>query len=702
MIEVKKLLNLNSALVYLKQNQSRIDIISNKYTYYQIDKTTFKIGKKAVIEKDSSIYQFSKVFDISNDLLQAYPKQNSKTLIFIMDKQGLKIVSKLPLDITPSIIKFSNNSKILLIGSIDGDILLYDVELKKIIYTFSPRSDEISAITFSKDDSLVAIGSFDKKIFIHDCKNWNIITKIECKSTPEDMVFSFDKKYLYCVQREGAVSAYCVQSAKVEYSKIFKDHWFSVIKSYISKDFALLGTRSNVLILFDLKSAKVVKNITLQNSGVTSVDFDKENFYASFADGGFLVSDMQKYKDEALVAIKLKDYIKAKELIDKNIFLYLDGTIDKLYECWDEVIKKIILLIELNEIEEAATLASAFLDNKEFNEEFSSYMSYKEEIAEFLHHVSLKHYAKAYQLANKYGYIKQLKKYQDLEELWHKSFNSAKKIIEKNPNSSAAIIRAKGALHDFLNVTSKKEMIDNLLSNSKLFFQAESLVKEKKFGEFFLLCQKYRFLENTKIYHKVISVSTLLLSNISKAILNKEYKSALLLANRLLEFLPIKDEVQSKINEIKAREKFDQFFKSKDIYNAFALIEKNRFLESSLEYVSLMSEFYDKNQEAKKLALSGDIKGVFDILDDYIDIEYLKDQIAFTLRLAYLNSITLALNSSKIDWQKTFINYISMYGKDEDIKNIATKYGVLELFEEIKNDKKSDKKIKFKEQIVVT
>ena len=703
MIETKKLLNLGDPLVALKEYGDKVSIINNHYTYFQLDKFSFKIDKKAIIEKDASAHQFSKKFDISKNNLQVYPKQHSKNMIFVKDNHRLKIVANLKLDINPSIVKFSHNSKMLLIGSSDGDIWLYDVNLKKIIYTFFPRADEISSIAFSKDDSLVAIGSFDKKILIHDCTNWEVLSTIECESTPEDMVFSFDKKYLYFVQREGEVSSYHVEDQQLKYTKKFNDQWFTLIKTHISDNFALLGTRSNILILFDLKSGKALKNITLQNSGINSIEFDDKNFFATFADGGFLVGEVQKYKDEALVAIKLKDYIKAKELIDKNIFLYLDGTIDKLYECWDEVLKKVIILLELNEIEEATALASAFLDNEEFNVEFSSYMSYKEEIAAFIQSVNTKHYASAYQIANKHEYIKQLKKYQDLEDLWHRSFNRAKKIIEKNPNNSSAIIRAKGAMHDFLNVKSKQEIIDNLLNNSKLFFQAETLVKEKKFSEFFTLCQRYKFLEDTTIYHKVISVSTLLLSNVSKAIANKDYDNALALANRLLGFLPIQDEVQTKIKEIQVIKQFDEALKNQDLLGAFLLIKSNKFLESFLEYSKLMRDFEECNERAKISALEGDVKKVFEILDEYIKIDYLKDQVAFTLRFAYLNSIELALQDSSIDWEKTLINYINMYGKDEDIKNIALKHNVMEIFNKIDYDESQKrKKIKFKEQIVAT
>ncbi len=702
MIYTKKLLHFNSAPIYIRDSSSNIDMIDNTFIHYHFDKQTYLAKKKTVIQKDTKGHEHARVFDISNDNLHVYPKKATKSLIFIKNDNGLKIDSNLKLAEAAAIVKFSNSSKLLVIGSDNGDIWLYDVSLKKIIYTLNPRADEISSIVFTKDDKLVAIGAYDKKIEVYNTKNWQLVCAFDVDGVIEDMVFSNDNFTLYAVHRDGNIIAFDIENKRTIYDKNLGQSWLSVIQTYKSDNYAIVGARDNSLLIVNLKTGKIVKSISLQNQGLNSAYFSKESLLMAFADGSMLVCDMQKHKDEALVAIKVQDYKKAKKLIDLNTLLYLDDTIQELHKGGKNVLQKIVTLIELSKVDEAISEAEPFLDCEDFNEKFNAYMSQKSEIAEFISAIESKNFVTAYKLAEEYEYIKELKKYQELEEFWYQCFTEAKNMIAKNPNDSAAKIRAKGKLQSFLNVSSKQESIKNLLENSMLFFKADTLVKEKKFIQFFQLCKENKFLEDTKIYNKVISISQLLMSNVSKAVVQKDYKNAILTARRLLSFTPVKDEATKHIKEISVIEKFNTATKEKDLEMIFKLVKENKFLENLLEYRRVMKNFEKINQDAKECAVSGDVEQTFSIIDEYLSIDYLKDDLAFTIKLAYLNSIPEVLQNTTIDWKKTFINYIELYGKDQELRNIAIENDVLNIYESISHyDNCVGYKSKaFKEEIV--
>jgi len=702
MIHTKKLLHFNSAPVFVKHSRDNIDMIDNNYTHFNIDKTNYEVQKKTAIQKGITGHEYTKVFDISNDSLHAYPKNSTKSLIFVKNDNGLKVVSNKKLAESTAIVKFSNNSKILIIGSENGDLWLFDVGLDKIIYTLSPRSDEISSIVFSNDDKLVAIASYDKKIEIYNTTNWHLDCTFELDSVSEDMVFSNDNQYLHTVQRDGNIVAFDLSEESLLYKNNLGEHWLSVIKTYKSNRYAMVGSRDKVFMIVELNTGKVIKKLSLQNQGLNSVDFSEQSLLMAFADGSMLIGDMLKNRDEALVAIKMEDYKKAKRLIDSNILLYLDGSIDKLHENGKKVLEKIITLIELGKVEEAISEADPFLDDEEFSEQFSSYMSQCSEMAQFVKAIDAKNFTLAYKLADKYKYIKELKKYQQLEEYWYKCFNEAKNIIAKNPNDSAQKIRAKGMLQNFLNVSSKQKSIKNLLENSTVFFQADTYVREKKFIQFFQLCEKYDFLEDTKVYNKVMSITQLLLTNINKAVQQKDYKNAILTARRLLSFMPVKEEASKYIKEIRVIEKFNIAAQEKNLLSIFTLIHENKFLENLLEYKTIMKNFEKTNEYAKEHAISGNIEETFNTIDEYMYIDYLKDHIAFTVKLAYLNSVPLVSQAKSINWKKTFENYIELYGKDQELKNIAIENGVLDIYESIEDNAncKGYKDKAFKERIV--
>ncbi len=703
MIQTKKLLHFNSAPIFIRYSYNSIEMIDNIFTYYNLDSQTYEVKKKSTIQKDGLAHEHAKIFDISNDNLHVYPEKETKSVSIFKNDNGLKIISTVHLSEAASVVQFSNNSKILLIGSDNGNIWLYSVTLEKIIYKLSPRSDEISSIVFSQDDKLVAIASYDKRIEIYDTTNWNLISTFEVGSVTEDMIFSNDNLNLYCVQRDGNLIAFNLDEELLIYRNNLGENWLSVIAQYKSPNYAIVGARNNAFLIVDLKSGKVSKKEVLQHQGLNCVDFSEESLLMAFANGSIVVCDMLKNRDEALVALKMEDYIKVKQLINSNILLYLDGTIDKLHQRAEDVLKEIVTLIELGKIDEASKLSEPFLDNEVFNEKFLACMSQRGEIAQFVRAIEDKNFTAAYQLADKHHYIKELKKYQALEEFWHQSFGDAKNLIGKNPNDSAAKIEAKGKLQAFLHIPSKRESIKNLLENSIVFFQADALVKEKKIAQFFKLCEQYNFLEDTQIYNKVISISQILISNINKAVQQKDYNNALLIARRVLSFTPVRAEVSKQIEEIKVIEKFNNATHQNDIVKIFRLIEENKFLENLLEYKGLMNDFDTINDEAKKHAVLGDVRETLNIISDYGILNHVKDQVAFTLKLAYLNSIPLAAQKYSLDWKRTFINYIELYGKEHELKNIAEEHSVTTIYESIQYsaDGRGYKNRAFKDEVVV-
>ncbi len=683
MLHTKKLLHLENSAVYIKHTDENIEIIDNCFIHYQLDKNVYDLKKRVAIQKDLKVFEHTKIFDISSKSLHVYPKNSTKSLLFIENKGKLRVAGTKKMPESIAVTKFSNNGKMMLAGSENGDIWLLDVDLDKIIYTLSPRPDEISSIVFSKDDKFVAIASYDKKIEVYNTLNWSIVCSFSQESVTEDILFSNNNQYIYTVDRDGFIVAFDIFEQKSIYKQSLGQHWLSAIENYNSNYFAIVGTRDNSLLIINLQNGEIIKNILLKNKGLNSISFSDETSCMAFSDGSILMCDMLINKDEALVALKMQDYKMSKQIIDENILLYLDGTMDELLSNADKELPKIITLIELGNTQDAIDNAQPFMLNESFGKKFSEYISNSQEIAQFVKAVDEKNFLTAYTLADKYEYIKSLKKYQQLENLWFKSFNEAKNLISKNPNDGATKIRAKTKLQSFLNVASKRRAIKNLLENSKVFFQADNYVREKKFIQFFKLCEEYPFLEDTQIYNKVISITQLLLTNISKAVQQKEYKNAISTARRLLSFTPVKDEASRHIKEISAMEKFTQATQNKDLISLFELVEKNQFLENLLEYKYVMQNFNKINEDAKTHAISGDIQKTFYTIGKYVSINHVKDHIAFTIKLAYLNSIPTIANDQTIDWKRTFTNYIELYGKDPELQKIAIENGVLDIYDSI-------------------
>ena len=72
-------------------------------------------------------------------------------------------------------------------------------------------------------------------------------------------------------------------------------------------------------------------------------------------------------------------------------------------------------------------------------------------------------------------------------------------------------------------------------------------------------------------------------------------------------------------------------------------------------------------------------------IKEYLNIKCWQDKIASILKIAYLNEFiqNAYQGSQNINWKESFEYYIKRYGKDEELKKIATEMGLENILKSI-------------------
>lgn len=680
---------LTNSILGIKADVNKLYAIDNHYNVYVFSLQNKTLENSTSIQNDKNpLFEFSKAVGFANkQKCFAIGFNNSSKGSVIGLEQNIKELESLTWqkkEITKVI--FSPNDTYLATGGECGRVVLYYGENYNFLLSFSPFSDAVSTIAFSEDEHYALGASFSGELIIVDISYNQVITKITFNSVVEDALFDKDNTRFLCVTRNGDVILYDLTKNEIVSKNQFKNTWLTLCKRIPNTDFALIGSRDNLLFLVRISANKLVESLKVKYYGITAMHFYKNFLFLGYSNGTIECYNIAFQLEAFLQTLELGNMNDITAMFYRdNIFLCtLEIYKEMLDKQWKEILKEAVALLSKNSTQAAIDLTAPFMRDIEKKREFNTCLEQIHYITEFIDASEGKNYVKAYRIAKEYPLVKNTLAYENMEQQWHQTLNACQALLIED--AALNIKKATKLLEKFNNVESKKEDIQLLLNNANVFLEAEKNYKNKDIISYFSLCDKHHLLKETNTYKKALYAIKNLFKQINKLDKENNIDQALQLCEYLSNISSFKDLVNAKLKTLHLKKKFLNAYANNNLKEAFNLAKNHPELKNIQEFNILYGAFLDVFNKAFEAATRGEPKAVLELLKNYVNIDSLKTKISVVLKAAYLREFQI--NNPKkiqrnIDWLDSFNQYIKRYGKDEEITKVARELGLKELLEHV-------------------
>lgn len=705
MLPLNKNLKLNSSILSIGENEGNIIIIDSTYHLYEIKDGDFIYSKQIVDLTPQHPFSKSCAVSMQGYIAIGKPKTN-QCEIFNLKNGNLKHITTLAwhkADIYN--IKFSRNGKYLLTGGEDGKAFVFSMPSFNIVNILPPRPDYISNVHFGKISKLIVYSSYDMANCVFDMEQNKVIGIFETSSVVEDIVFFNNDEKIFFVCSNGESGIYNIESKQIDIKHNYNT-WLT--RTGINKDdnYAYIGARGNILSYLNLDDNTPKYNITLEhNSGVVAMRIINAKLYIGYSNGYLQIFNLAKGEREFLEALQNNNIAIAKEISDENIPLktykiYIES-MNNEWKSQFKAIKEALLKDSSTQmIKDSYNKLAIFFEDNNKKDEFNNFISMLGILNNFNKAIDDKDYAMAYKIAEGNEIIKNSNEFIELENYFEQIFNEAKLLV-----STQAISKANEILKPFIKVISKKDLISNLLKNSDNFLKADKLLKNKHFAEYFALAKNFPPLTNTSGYQKAILVGEQILATLDSLEANRNFNKANELVNLLIKFAPFTEIAQKRKNDLDTKIEFLELYKNNQYSTIYSYIDKYSILKGMPEYLALKNTFNNIFDNALNQSSIGNTQMVYDTLKEYFSIKFWKDKIDSIFNIAYLNEIDKYIknniNDDSIDWASTILNYVNMFGKNDEIIKISESSNItIEILNNI--TPKEEKVIQYLQSIIIS
>jgi len=652
------------AIIKAYYYESQYYVIDCQNTLYILNNDYKLQLKMKLIKDDNDLHHYSNNYSFSNGII-SIAKAHSVLCVKYHDKK-VKVVYKKEHNSNDIVCtELNKNGTMLLTCSVDGKASILNTVSQSYYYTFNNQPDYCSSAFFSSKNIFVYIGYFNLENKILNLKNLKLM-EFELKNPVESGAFFDDDTKLFLADRAGNSIIYDCIDEEIISTKILFEEWVSCT-TLINEKYILVGTRKDKIHILDLFENEIISTIDLDSHGVTSINVENEKLIIAFADSTFEIISLNHLQENFMTHLHLHEYKEAKDILDQNLFLYTDKSIEKFESGFTTVHAKAKDLVSQSKVFDALNIVKPFMDYQKFKNPLELLFIQQDNIANFVEAVNKNNIKVAYSLAEKYQVILTLDSYQTLERGWEKAFGQAKKVIESDNLHGKN--KAKIILDAYSRINQKSELVKQLLSNSDKFVLADQYVKQQKFEQYFALINRFTFLQNTILHKKIDTLASTLKSKALEMSSDDNIEEAKKLYARLLTFPEYSAFAKKKLNYIDTQIELKGLIESNNTKVVYKHIEKYPYLAYEDMFLKYNLYFEKDLKNAQHQIEKDNMQFAIKTLSKYFSIPYLNDKIANLFKHTYLRELENN-NFKEYDVIKTILSYQKLFGIDDQIKDI--------------------------------
>ncbi len=667
MMDVLHVSNIKVPILQLKVlSNEKLAVIDENSTLRIMDINSYKVigGFKTNIKQERI---FSNHVDISLDMsisAIAMPATN-KVALFSVDKKTLLYKTGRHQGPVESLC-IDPSCKYILTGGEDGKIFAYNIKTSKIAFVLPPHSDYVSAIAFSNNSQWVATASYDKSINLVNLATMKNPQKLRGHSSAVIKLSFLSKSRLLTCDKEGGLIIWDIKTAKIIKRLTKMNDTITAIGLSDNSHFLFVGSKLGYVALYDLESYELLKQRFLkESSAISAIAFHKNGFKLSVAN---LDSEIKFYPllgDEKRLSELIADnnYANFYKEVDENPILLYSEAYKEAENTFNTQFENATKLLEASHKNEAEKLLKDFMKVPSKMSLINGLIRDFQQFQAFLNYVSAQKFPLAYSLANQHPSFKNSKQYKALEKHWSKLFAQAQKMISEK----GAIDQARELLAPFRGISEKTLHTQELFNNHKKYEYMKKLIGQKNFKKLFELIKLHPFLTEFSEYDKVLDYADSLYIKAQLAYEEKDFHKAESYAKVLLSFDMYKDDVNEMLENIAVEYRFNDALDANELEKAFSLLEQYPILYETKRAQELELKWNKQVEKAYVFAAKGDVVSVDRELDDYMLINAKYIAIATIYQQCYIAQLEKAI-IAKADIKAIedgMRRYIGMFGLDE-------------------------------------